>query len=790
MFIEEKHIRIAEQKSKPLLPYLSGLCGSGKTEVVCRKIAADWRHENNVLYVAPTIQLIEEIGDRLKKCGVESIAIHSEEKSDTSVSSRIMGQLKNSPDFGSVVLITWQSYQMLPWFPNRDNWKIVIDEIPQVDVFRELPLSKYPGFIKDEISVGDSGIDGFLLVTARHPDALKKKMSEKDKVLEVFREFYGFITSKNHEVFVLEKDWNQFDKIEDSTFRFLSMLNYRAFKNSLLLGANVESSLLVKWLRKRFGITIGPDEELESQLLYKNHSFGSRARVTYFEGVDDWSKCLRDKSNKDKVSNMALIDAAVEKFFGDRKFLVVSNKDHKTTFENGVRIPVVCHGLDSYKDFTGIYISAALNRTTRHIRLLNLLDLTGDDIRISTSVETYYQSVMRTNLRLMDSTEPVDIIVPDKASATSLREILSSQKISSIASPLTLGTKSLTRMEINRRYKEQRALQRIYPEGRQDFLRDKKISHHFGKCSLGFSFTLHKTAKDVSEKQFTTCFRDENSFIRLLRTSSKTIRRTKTEAGLINAGIYENRVDLGPDESIKREDNFIQSSFLMLDFDKGTITPEQFISMFGNKAPLEDRLPFVITNTFSTSPAAPNRFRVFVFFASPALSIQEHNATYDHMVYLLNEKGWTKEQLGLDTATRSPVLSCHLPGINIEHTTSAFFEIHNTRSREIQQFGLHPFMCMPSDTDERFSPITDDAVYGTIPQEQIDQITAEFRSMTQDRHIPFLVVGLKLGSARNQGQRLSPAAIEGILRSLATEKHYKRKVRDVMKSLRRYRHTI
>ena len=67
MFIEEKHNWTIEQKSKPLLPYLSGLCGSGKTEVVCRKIADEWRHENNVLYVVPTIQLIEEIRDRLKK---------------------------------------------------------------------------------------------------------------------------------------------------------------------------------------------------------------------------------------------------------------------------------------------------------------------------------------------------------------------------------------------------------------------------------------------------------------------------------------------------------------------------------------------------------------------------------------------------------------------------------------------------------------------------------------------------------------------------------------------------
>ena len=146
------------------------------------------------------------------------------------------------------------------------------------------------------------------------------------------------------------------------------------------------------------------------------------------------------------------------------------------------------------------------------------------------------------------------------------------------------------------------------------------------------------------------------------------------------------------------------------------------IDMFGSGAPIEDRLPFVITNTFSTSPGKLNKFRVFVFFASPALSIQEHNATYDHMVYLLNEKGWTNQQLGLDTATRSPVLSCHLPGINIDHPTYAFFETHNTRTREIQQFGLHPFLCISSETEERFSSTVDDAVFGTLPQEQIDQI--------------------------------------------------------------------
>jgi hypothetical protein len=44
-----------------------------------------------------------------------------------------MEALKTAPDIGCCLLITWQAYAELPFFPNRYNWQVIVDEIPQVD---------------------------------------------------------------------------------------------------------------------------------------------------------------------------------------------------------------------------------------------------------------------------------------------------------------------------------------------------------------------------------------------------------------------------------------------------------------------------------------------------------------------------------------------------------------------------------------------------------------------------------------------------------------------------------
>ena len=62
--------------NKDRLRFVSGPCGSGKTEAAIGYISDHLNHRN-YLYVAPTIALTEEVLGRLRKVGIESKVITS-----------------------------------------------------------------------------------------------------------------------------------------------------------------------------------------------------------------------------------------------------------------------------------------------------------------------------------------------------------------------------------------------------------------------------------------------------------------------------------------------------------------------------------------------------------------------------------------------------------------------------------------------------------------------------------------------------------------------------------------
>ena len=72
--------------------------------------------------------------------------------------------------------------------------------------------------------------------------------------------------------------------------------------------------------------------------------------------------------------------------------------------------------------------------------------------------------------------------------------------------------------------------------------------------------------------------------------------------------------------SIKRDQNFLSASCLVLDFDNGSFSPEDFIRLFWRQPGDHRKRSFLICNTFSRSETQPNRFRVIIPFQRPVMS--------------------------------------------------------------------------------------------------------------------------------------------------------------------------
>src|SRR4051794_22089205 len=98
--------------------YVSAECSRGKTLAACKYMATNLIF-SNFLYVAPTKRLLHQTHAALQELGVNPTLIDSD-TNPKMVTSAIIGYLKKAPDCGAVLLVTWNAYENLPYFPKRN----------------------------------------------------------------------------------------------------------------------------------------------------------------------------------------------------------------------------------------------------------------------------------------------------------------------------------------------------------------------------------------------------------------------------------------------------------------------------------------------------------------------------------------------------------------------------------------------------------------------------------------------------------------------------------------------
>ena len=169
--------------------------------------------------------------------------------------------MNHAEDAGEILLITWNAYVDLPYLNRRENWQVIIDEVPQVDRFYAvvapqsfLPhrTNRYRGRRRER-----QGGEG---QSQRQSRARRTIGGQRDDVDEVFREFFRDLLSHNKDMFVDLDSWNRL--VEQGEFTddenlnrlfFISMLRPEAFSDAILLGANVSDSLVYHWLTRFHG---------------------------------------------------------------------------------------------------------------------------------------------------------------------------------------------------------------------------------------------------------------------------------------------------------------------------------------------------------------------------------------------------------------------------------------------------------------------------------------------------------------------------------------------------------
>jgi len=739
--------------------FVSAPCGSGKSWAACQFIAEQAEIGQNFVYVAPTIKLLKEIEERLQQKGVATDLITSE--THPKVLQIIVKYLKGTREgIGRVLLITHRAYFQIPYFHRREHWQVIIDEVPQVDEFKPYRLPRTGGLLTQHLMPCQTFENSVLMrLVPKDHDQLDRYLEQRDDCEDVLRGVFMDALSPSKDVFITRKSWaalNAAGTTADVQVPILSMLNGAAFKDTVLLGAELEHSLLYRHLQN-LGVEFKPHKEIRRRLRYTNYpdQLGKRLMVEYYIKDRSYSKSLRDSKGPDGRTVGASMDDALTEAVGSDPFLLVCNKDYQGRLpELGTctLIPTISHGLNAYEDATTLVFMAALNRKPDAIRMLAALGLSMESIRRSTVYEILHQAVMRTNLRVADSTKPVRVIVPDRFSSDFLVDLFGTTNVKHIAAPhYQVRAPALSGSQRKQRLKYKQAVDAIFAgqhaernsisSMRNRSRRNRSTAPPPANLPM-LMLTLQKDRFAQVAAEFRVLTGSAVELVDALKWCASTVQTSKDKGELYQLTEFDPTRD---PRGYRRQKNFKASYGLILDFDNGSLSPAEFERLFWHGAPTH-RWSFMICNSFSRSSSAPNKFRVVFPFAEPATSLMAYQIVYDGVVEVLTQAGISTKEAELDSNCRSGTQAFFLPCTNQAEQEHAFFRSYGLASdEEFARHGLRPNNMIVEDEEvaprtrrvfePSSAPINSRAQGDLAARAQLEKHAIQ--SMSEGRHRPF-----------------------------------------------------
>ena len=580
---------------------------------------------------------------------------------------------------------------------------------------------------------------------------------------------------------------------EANKVHFVSMLRPEPFIGATIIGANIEDSLLYHWFRDWHGVEFVENSEIARRLRKMPETIGERLKVSYFiPGNRYASKYLFNQEGTEGVSNHEKMNRLAIAEFNGEPFLYAPNNGTKSAIEdepNCTRVPVVCHGLNRFSGYHNAYCPIALNREPFHLHILEKgYGLSRDVIHRATAQETVYQIVSRTSLRLFDSTALVHAIVPDYATAQRLADLYGSTKVDRLGS-LFERPAPLTSAEKQRRYRErQKAAQS------PDVVLASKEPPKEGDDSLIMTVTMCASAYAKARGDFSQQTVSLADFMAFLRAQSRR-KVTRKEGSLFNLSTFNPPEGA---EDYRTLEHFKSASGLVLDFDDGEVSPQEFERIFWSEAGRGRKMSFALMNTYSRDATKPNKFRVIVPFRRPAQSVEEFHAVYDYIVRRIEERGYRTpprvpdgtdvDAGGLDRSSRSPTQFFYWPCTNAAHPEGAFFRVCGLQRRELERYAIDPQdVAMNAPAPPIVVPVP--MPTGSSDQEKIDEAIRQWRDVgcaPGNGNHEFYRLGLRLASSG-----LPEYEIERTLAEQSqfahTPKDRRRNIPYVMKRLRQRR---
>lgn len=407
--------------------YSSSPVGSGKTYK-----AALWLKANptiNVIYVAPTIKLCNEVKQRIDstagRVGQTRVINTETDNSGHSPRSKALSNIHSvHSNVGKTLVLTTTNFlNILARIQNPEQWVLIMDESFQPVDYEEFDSINYSHIVDEYFDVDECrrtsvkhGKKGILKAIYENRDfGNNDELSAPDLL-----KFVDAVMNPAVNLQLIKKDMGTHVKWHG--YWYVTPQFFGSYKQAIFLSAQFEESLLYRIWENLFTYVDWVEHPHwidESRNTHTVH--GSDIRIGYLLNDNDNASIT---TYQKEVDGKRVIDHMVDivrSAFDSPYILSLNNNMVTGSFPRAVKIPPMSYGIDEYKHLNNVASLVATNPKPEQLALIMPLvdeeEYTQTDIRNSFRRSTIYQNLGRCSLRDLSVHRARTILVASKSDA-------------------------------------------------------------------------------------------------------------------------------------------------------------------------------------------------------------------------------------------------------------------------------------------------------------------------------------------------------------------------------------
>ncbi|MCA1867623.1 hypothetical protein HW571_18230 [Agrobacterium genomosp. 3] len=588
--------------TKPLVNFVDGLVGSGKTHSMIEFIVASGEAEH-FLIGTPNTNLSREIEKKLAQKGIDCVQIDSEN------SRRCAPAVRD--------LLIQKTHKVI--IANRDvilkmdrkftgKHHLILDEVPDVydsvtlegivisknaikRLFTTTTTKENPDYY--DVQITDEGAD-FLAKYRNEKVLIVNEVEKKSSLSNVLETAWG----NNFRTIISANSWMNFMEGDGKRLTFFVLLKasvFTGFKSLTIMGANFTDRLFYLVLSSE--IDFVPHPVIKGR--YYDHSHKADQTTIYY-----FSKRNCTKGLLGLIGYQGFFDRAAEEV--DR---LCPNFPHIYTLNNPEKVKGVVQAPYNWLSANGKYISpdplgwdglkdrnvavhlAALNYATMDFSFFaNFLLVSAEEATRSMTFERIYQFVGRTSFRDIESDEPVTFFVFDQRQAFWLQKLICCP----MPTFIDLGYEELREEKAAPISGSARVARWRADEAKKERLeQDMETIQYEGYGSRIWSTSLDKEPSIASY--------DLDEVAELFQCAGSIEKKFKRDCSQFREGSFRD-----PSNPLIA-DNLISSKIMVLDFDDAVTSPSETSSYLSSRG-----MTHLIYQSFSHK-GYPYNFHALIF---------------------------------------------------------------------------------------------------------------------------------------------------------------------------------